>query len=162
MLLNMFIFKQTGAVNNILYILPAIAYNQKDAKKKNEKKILELLRYDHEEKLGGKYVLDRNPSEDLSTIEFHYNPVMEKQQKYRNLPYHLTNTITVIDAFTCIGSRFGLNTLSVIVEVCQSNCGDQHIWANIYYVADSEVPASVIEILEHSVSVEDCHIPLNS
>lgn len=34
MLLTMFIFKQKGVMNNILYILPAIAYNQKDAKKK--------------------------------------------------------------------------------------------------------------------------------
>lgn len=84
---------------------------------------------------------------------------MEKQQKYRNLPYQLTDTITVIDAFTCIGSRFGLDTLSVIVEVCQSNCGEERIWANIYYAADSEIPACVIKIVEHSLFIEDCHVP---
>lgn len=159
MLLTLLVFEQKGSVNGIFAITPAIAYNKDDAKELNKKKILEILRHDREENLHGKHVLDKNPSEDLSTIKFYYNPVMEKQQKYKNLPYKLTDTITVIDAFTCIGSRFRLDTLSVIVEVCQSNCGEERIWANIYYVADSETPVCVIKIIEQSLFIEECHMP---
>lgn len=159
MQLEIFILKQTGTINNIFAIIPAIAYYKNNSKELNKKKILDTLRHDREKNLCGKNVLDKNPSEDLSTIKFFYTPVMEKQQKYKTLPYQLTNTITVIDAFTCIGSRFGLDTLSVMVEVCQSNCGEERIWANIYYAADSEIPVCVIEIIKHTLFIDGCHIP---
>ena len=159
MLITVLIFKQKGNVNNIFAIGPAVAHTKIGSKNINKKKILETLRYDREKRSYGKNVLNENPSEDLSKVKFYYSPVMEKQQKYKNLPYQLTDTITVIDAFTCIGSRFGLDTLRVIVEVCQSNCGDQRIWANIYYVADSEIPACVIEVVNHFLFIDKCHIP---
>jgi hypothetical protein len=159
MLLNLLVFDQKGDVNSIFAIIPAIAYDKEDSKTKNKEQILERLRHDSEANVYGKHVIDKNPSLDISTVKFYYTPLMEKQQKYKKLPCQLTSTITVIDAFTCIGSRFGLDTLSVIVEVCQSNCGLHDIWANIYYVADSEIPATTINIRSYSLFVKDCHIP---
>lgn len=161
MLLNLLVFEQKGKVNSIFAMMPAIAYDKEDSGKKNKEKILEMFRYDREENTYGKYVLDKNPSEDISTIEFYYSPLMGKQKKYKNLPYQLTNTIQVIDTFTCIGSRFGLDSLSVIVEICQSNCGKNDIWANIYYIADSEIPATVITVNEYNMFIENCHMPGN-
>ena len=158
MLLNLLVFEQRGDVSSIFAITPAVAYDKKDSNNINKEKILEMFRRDSEANMYGN-VIDKNPSLDISTIKFYYTPIMEKQQKYKKLPYQLTSTITVIDAFTCIGSRFGLDTLSVVVEVCQSNCGVHDIWANIYYVADSEIPATTINVKSYSVFVEDCHIP---
>ena len=155
MLLTLLVFEQKGSINDTFAIVPATANNKDNFKELNKKKILEMLRHDRERNLQS----GENPSKDLSIIKFYYNPVMEKQQKYKNLPYQLTDTITVIDAFICRGSRFGLAPLSVIVEVCQSNCGEKRIWANIYYVADSEIPACVIRIIKHSLFIEACHIP---
>jgi len=160
-LLDLLVFEQTGKVNSIFTIIPAIAYDKKDSGEKNKEKILEVFRYDYGEKTYSKYVPDENPSKDISTVEFCYNPLLEKQKKYKNLPYPITNTIQVIDAFACLGTRFGLDSLSVIVEVCQSNCREHRIWANIYYVADSEVPATIITVTKYSMFIEDCHLPDN-
>lgn len=160
-LLNLLVFEQRGKVNSIFTIIPAIAYDKKNSEERNKEKILEIFRHDYEKGTYVKYVLDENPSKDISTIEFYYNPLMEKQKKYKNLPYQLTDTIQVIDTFTCLGARFGLDSLSVIVEVCQSNCRDHGIWANIYYVADSEVPVTVITVNKWNMFIEDCHLPDN-
>ena len=153
---DLFIFEQTGEVNSVFDILSSVPLNTKGSMKKNKQNILKNLRRDREEDIIGPLVPDKNPSEDISTVEFYYTPCMVKQKNYRpsNLPYKLSETIQVIDAFTCIGSRFGLKSLSVIVEVCQSNCGGNHIWANIYYVANSEVPASTIRVNRYSTFMD--------
>ena len=83
---------------------------------------------------------------------------MEKQSKYAKLPYKLTDTIKVIDAFVCSGSRFGLSLLTeVLVEICESNCANNTIWANIYHVADSEIPVSIITVSTHSIFLTEHH-----
>ena len=158
MLLNLLVFEQRGDVSSIFAITPAVAYDKKDSNNINKEKILEMFRRDSEANMYGN-VIDKNPSLDISTTKFYYTPVMEKQQKYKKLPYQLTSTITVIDVFVCLGSRFELKPLQVIVEVCESNCGVHDIWANIYYEADSEIPATIINVKSYSVFVEDCHIP---
>jgi len=38
-----------------------------------------------EKNLSGKYIPNMNPSENISIIEFYYNPLMEKQRKYKVL-----------------------------------------------------------------------------
>ena len=159
-LLNLLVFEQKGKVNSIFNIVPAIAYDKKDSEEKNKEKILKIFRYDREEKVCGRYsLITKNPSENISTVKFYYSPLMEKQVKYKTLPYQLTGTVEVIDAFTCLGTRFGLDSLSVIVEICQSNCGEHYIWANIYYVADSEIPALVITVNKWNMFIENCHLP---
>ena len=159
MLLNLLVFEQKGDVNSIFSIIPAIAYDAKDSNDKNKKQILETLRYDREANVCGKYAIDKNPSLNISTIKFYYTPLMEKQQKYKKLPYQLTSTITVIDTFTCLGSRFGLRQLSVLVEVYESHCGAHDIWANVYYSANSEIPAVTINIMKYSLFIDSSHIP---
>lgn len=159
MLLSLLVFDQKGSVNDIFAIMPAIAYDKKDNEKKNKEEILQIFRRDREVGVFGGCGPTENPSLNISTIEFYYTPLMEKQRKYKKLPYQLTSTIQVIDVFTCLGSRFGLEPLSVLVEICESNCGVHSIWANIYYAADGEVPASIITITKYSMFVEDCHIP---
>jgi len=154
---DLFIFEQTGEVNSVFDILSKVPLNTKE----NKQNILKNFRRDREENIIGPLVPDKNPSKDISTVKFYYTPHMIKQKNYRpsNLPYRLSETIQVIDAFTCIGSRFGLKPLSVLVEVCKSNCGDNRIWANVYYVADSEIPSIVIEAKMCSIFLEEHHIP---
>ena len=153
---SLYIFEQTGEVNSIFDIIQSVPLYTKGSIQKNKKSILKAFRKDREESIIGPSVPDKNPSKDISTVEFYYTPHMIKQKNYRpsNLPYRLSETIQVIDAFTCIGSRFGLKPLSVIVEVCQSNCGGNPIWANIYYVANSEVPASIIRVNNFSTFID--------
>ena len=159
MLIEILVFEQEGESNGVLAIMPAVAYNKKDKHKRDKEKILEILRYDREKEVYGAYGLDKNPSRDISTIEFYYSPFMEKQKKFQTLPYQITDTIQVIDVFTCIGSRFGLKPLSVIVEVCESNCGNNPIWANVYYIANSETPAIIIRVAKHVMFVKEEHLP---
>jgi len=157
---DLFIFEQTGEVNSVFDILSKVPLNTKE----NKQNILKNFRRDREENIIGPLVPDKNPSKDISTVEFYYTPHMIKQKNYRpsNLPYRLSETIQVIDAFTCIGSRFGLKSLSVIVEVCQSNCGNNPIWANIYYVADSEIPSSIIRVNSYSTFMDKENIVMDN
>jgi len=111
-------------------------------------RVLERLRFDREEHLCGAHVLDKNPSCDPSEVHFYYTATMEKQAIYRNLPHDVGESYRIIDAFVCLGSRFGLDPLQVFVEVCESKLGGGRIWANVYYVADSEVPVCVIHVRE--------------
>lgn len=101
------------------------------------------LRHDWEKSVYGAGLPIDNPSEDPSTVKFFYRPCMDRQFKYRKLPYK-EGTYDVVDAFACLGSRFYMHGVQVFVEVCKSNMGGRRIWANIYYVADSEIPAARI------------------
>ena len=143
---------QTGAISQIYGILPDrlcavdikttnVEYEALQAE--NEKAILDYLRYDNERGL------DRNPSIKPIEVVFHYTPVYYRQRIAARLPYRLTDTITVIDAFACMGTRFGLKPLMVFVEVYKSSCGENRIWANIFYVADSEIPICTIKVDRH-------------
>ena len=156
MMIKFLLFEQRGRVNDIFAILPAIAYNRKDAKERNRKIILDAFRLDREVRMPDE---KKNPSKNILDIKFHYNPFMEKQFKYTKLPYELTDTINIIDIFVCSGSRFSLKPLMVVVEVCESKCTSNPIWANIYYVANSEIPVSTITIKAHSMFLDEYNMP---
>lgn len=152
------VFNQTGVVNQIYGIIPDLLceidnnttrdkYNKLQAK--NEMAILDYLRYDNE--CGLDRVPNTNPSIHSAKVVFHYNPVYYRQKIANNLPYKLTDTITVIDSFACLGSRFELRQLMVFVEVYKSLCGENRIWANIFYVADSEIPICTIRVDRHVI-----------
>lgn len=147
---------QTGAVNQIYGILPdhlcAVDNKTTEAeynafRAKNEKAVLDYLRYDNEFELDR--VPSTNPSIKSTEVDFRYNPVFYRQAIAAGIPYKITPTITVIDAFACMGTRFGLKSLMVFVEVYKSSCGENRIWANIFYVADSEIPICTIRVDRH-------------
>lgn len=148
-------FEQTGAVNQIYGIIPDNLYavtkqtttiEYEALKAKNEKDILDLLRRDHERNFGDTSISVANPSKESTEIDFRYNPVFYRQTIADNLPFRLTATIKVIDSFACMGTRFGLKPLMVFVEVYKSSTGENRIWANIFYVADSEIPICTIRV----------------
>ena len=109
-----------------------------------KKEILTSLRLDREADIHGKHMVGKNPSKDPKDIEFHYNPTYYRQHLAASIPFKVEPTIELIDAFACIGSRFGLQPLNVFVEVYQSTCGYNPIWAKIFYVADSEIAICTI------------------
>ena len=150
--MEVIVFEQTGKVNNVYGVIKSNAnkINRETTKEEikelheqNEKAILDYFRYDQEKSIVG---VQPNPSKETGSIEFYYTPTLIKQEIAKNLPYKLTETVTIIDSFACQGTRFGLQPLVVFVEVCQSNCGNNRIWANIYYAADSEIPCSIIKV----------------
>jgi hypothetical protein len=150
------VLRQIGDVSQIYGVLPDHSSKinnmtsrgeYKQYKKENKESILKCLRYDNEKGLDR--IPTTNPSKDTKDVIFHYNPVYYRQAIANNLPYQITNTITVIDSFACLGSRFGLQELMVFVEVYESSCGDGRIWAHIFYVADSEVPVCTIMVTKH-------------
>jgi len=105
-----------------------------------DKKFCDIVRNDWEKTVRIGLL---NPSVEPSTVKFLYTPVMYKQAKYAELPYK-EGTYTVVDAFACSGTRFYMDSLQVFVEVCKSDMGERRIWANVYYVSDSVIPAIVI------------------
>lgn len=147
------ILTQTGAVNQVFGVLPdnlkkanntTTKEEYNELREKNKKSILDYLRYDND-----KYetnIKDRNPTRNSNEIDFRYSPVFYRQDIASQLPYQLTNTITVIDAFACMGQRFKLKRLVVFVEVYKSSCGYNRIWANIFYATDSEIPICTITV----------------
>lgn len=149
------ILEQIGVINQIYGILPdhLCAVNNKttkveydELKAKNEKAILNYLRYDTEREFRDTNISVANLSKDSTEVDFRYNPVFYRQKIAADIPFKLTPTITVIDAFACMGTRFGLKPYQVFVEVYKSSCGENRIWANIFYVADSEIPICIIKV----------------
>lgn len=158
MLSTMYVFKKKGDVSGVYGLLPkSPLINSSDLKENktiNRQAILNYFRYDREEGTCGPLWPDKNPSKDPKDIDFYYHPVYYRQRIASKIPYKISDTVTLIDVFTCLGSRFGLESLQVFVEVYESSCGSERIWANIYYVADSEVPACIIEVNEFTIYVD--------
>lgn len=141
------VLHQTGAVNRVLtaFIVP-FGENYVEL-------FCDRIRYDWEKSVHGGGLPIDNPSEGPSTVKFYYTPCMAKQAKYAKIPYK-EGSYDVVDAFVCLGSRFYMDSIQVFVEVCKSNMDSQRLWANIYYVADSEIPASRIMAEEIAFSEE--------
>ncbi len=154
MFINTTVLEKTGEVTGIFDIITMKI--TVDNREKLKKEIIKVLRYDREENMHSKYILPKNPSKDSSKVVFLYGPAMYRQAIAAcPLPHKIEKTVKIIDTFTCIGSRFGLQPLSVFVEVCQSTCGEKRIWAKIYYVADSEIPACTIKATTFRQYLED-------
>lgn len=83
-------------------------------------------------------------------VEFFYLPAMQRQRMYENLPFNTGLSYSIVDAFACSGARFGLKDIQVFVEICESACGKNPLWANIYYVADSQKPAAIATLQKWS------------
>ena len=139
--INITVIEKTGEVNGIFDILV-----KKHTDNNLKENIIKSLRHDNEKNKHGRHVLKENPNRESSEIDFNYSPTFYRQKLSKTkFPYKISDTVELIDAFSCIGSRFGLKPLSVFVEVYQSTCGNNRIWANIYYVSDSEIPACIIK-----------------
>ena len=110
-------------------------------------KVLEILRHDWEGGVHGGGFPKSNPTLDSDEMRFYYWPTMQKKAMYANLPF-TCGSYQIIDAFVCLGERFGFKALQVFVEVCKSDMGGERLWANVYYVADSEVPVGTIKVTE--------------
>ena len=137
------ILEKIGEVNGIFDVIIKKYINENI-----EKDIIKSLKYDKEKNMCGPHVLKENPNIKSSEVDFEYPPTFYRQSLSKNkLPYKISNTVELIDTFSCIGSRFGLKPLSVFVEIYRSTCGYHRIWANIYYVADSEIPACTIKAI---------------
>jgi len=81
---------------------------------------------------------------------FMYTPVFEKQKLYQKIPFVINEETktTLIDAFACIGTKFGLDSLDCFVEIKSSEMGSGIVWAEVYYVSNSLYPALIIECNE--------------
>lgn len=137
-----------GTVNKTFHIIPQLTFAGKgmEAQEELEELVKSELRRDREENLSGPLVPDRNPTESALKPQYFYQPTQNRQALYKHgFPVRM-GTYSIIDAFSCMGSRFGLSGLSVFVELCRSNMGDKRLWANVYYVADSELPACIIRV----------------
>ncbi len=150
MLIHTIVLQKTGEVNGVFDVLIS-------DKKIEREEIIKSLRYDRENGIHSKHMIGKNPSRNSEEIEFYYTPTMyRKELAATNLPYKVEPTVNLVDAFSCLGSRFGLQPLNVFVEVYQSTSGYRRIWAKIYYVADSEIPVCTItaEVYTKNVDIE--------
>jgi len=155
MIVRLLIFLKQGETSGVYTVRPSPdPLTVEDWQERKEKIIIEALRHDWEERTYGGGIPEKNPSEDPDRIELFYTPVRQKQALYKGLPAKM-DSYQIIDAFTCLGSRFDLKGLSVFVEICRSDMGGARYWANIYYVADSEIPACIIKVEEWSFFLED-------
>jgi len=97
---------------------------------------------------GGKHVMD--PVKD---VQFYYTPTMQRQAVYlewqQKKVISLSFSVNLIHVFATSGKYFGLHDITVFVEVKESQCGDARLWAEVYYVADSQVPEVLILLKEH-------------
>lgn len=84
-------------------------------------------------------------TEEPKLLKFGYGPWLIKQQMYKNIPIRMDEYITLIDAFTCTGDKFGLKDIQVVVEVKISTTGTFRTWAEVYYIADAQIPSLIIE-----------------
>lgn len=161
MLIKQFALVQSGKVNGLYgFVIPDFgvfdcASGGDEYYGRVTQKIIDTLRHDHEKQTSGHLVPDENPSLGVEVVSFMYTPVFEKKKLYSQGFPVAQGTYDIVDAFVCLGSRFGLNPLQVIVEVCASRMGNRRVWANIYYAADSEIPASVICSREMDVFLDD-------
>jgi len=144
------VFVMQGCVSGVFSIIPFVWDSEKTSGDDHNafvrKQVIDELRKDREK--GVVPGPGENPSRDPSTVEFFFTATMEKQRIYRNLPHRVGDSYDIIDAFVCLGSRFELKPLQVFVEVCQSRLRNDELWANVYYVADSQIPACVIHVQE--------------
>jgi len=148
-ILNVTVLEKMGEVSGIFDILV-----KKHTDNNLKESIIKSLRHDSEKNRHGLHVLKENPSKESSEIDFKYSPTFYRQRlSQTKFPYKISDTIELIDAFSCMGSRFGLQPLSVFVEVFQSSCIKDKIWANVYYVADSEIPACSIKVTTLTKSI---------
>lgn len=139
-----------GSVNYTHLVIPNYDnrfMNKDECIAESDKRFIDALRKDVETGL--------NPSVAVSSAEFYHRPFIEKQKAYQELPVEKDNH-TVIDAFLCFGTRFGLKHLIVLVEVCR--CPKFNYWANIYYVADSIVPAAILRSEEWTMTLDEKHL----
>ena len=162
MLAKFYIIEKKGSTSGIMGIIPGIVgqpdrdiTNDRDREKQS---ILTFLRYDLEKNQFGGGGPENNPSKDPNSVKFFYSPFMYKQELAKYIPYKVSEHITLIDSFVCLGSRFKLDSLQVIVEVYESNCGNNRIWAEVYYVADCEIPACIITANLHIITLENENI----
>lgn len=154
MLLYVYVLRVEGRVNGIFALIPQVDYRVEGAAQTDEDRIKEVLRYDREQNLIGMYVPDKNPSQDPSVVRMYYTPSMARQQLYASgFPINM-GPYNIIDAFVCLGSRFGLDPLQVYVELCRSDFGEGMYWANVYYVATPELPACVIKAEKHLIMLD--------
>lgn len=155
MSLNIYIFEKKGEVSGVYGVISRIPLKDgqtvEEVQKANKQVILDYFRFDREKGVYGAGVPDINPSKDSKDVKLLYDPVFYRQKIAREIPHKISNTVTLIDSFACFGTRFGLKNIRVFVEVYESNCGPQRIWANIYYVADSEIPACIITVNPYSI-----------
>lgn len=158
MLLQQYVLRLQGEVNGIFGVITLTDRRVTDAQATDETQIKEMLRFDREKNTIGAHVPEENPSQDPSVVQYYYRPVMEKQNLYEyGFPIN-RDTYEIIDAFTCLGSRFGLKPLTVFVELCHSKMGSARYWANIYYVAESEIPGCIIKFDEVDVWLDNNEI----
>jgi hypothetical protein len=151
------IFEQKGDVSGVYYVLPLMdSTKDPEHEKKNEKVILDALRHDHEANLIGR-VPKNNPSCDPAAIKFYYTGTMYRQKLYSTLPVVLPDRI-LIDVFTCLGSRFGLEQRNIFVEVYKNKTLNSDYYAHIMYVVSPERIASIISIRQWTVFLEDEHV----
>ena len=80
-----------------------------------------------------------------NSVDFGYGPWRIKQRTYEYLPLTIDKYITLVEAFTCVGDKFGLKDIQVVVEIKTSSTGTFRTWAEIYYVYDAQIPALIIE-----------------
>ena len=151
MLTRILIFEKTGRVSGVFGIVPIVPGDTD----KQRKDVLVHLRHDYEKNIHGANVPESNPSQDPARIRFVTYPFMYKQERARNIPLKISQTVTLIDSFTCLGSRFGLDNIIVIVEVYESTYGGNYFWAEVFYVADCEIPACIIRAKEHIIILKE-------
>lgn len=154
MLARILIFEQTGNVSGVSGIVPTVP-GDTDRQRKD---VLSHLRYDYERNICGANMPKSNPSQNPAKVKFVTYPFMYKQERAKSIPLKISQTVTLIDSFTCSGSRFGLDSITVIVEVYESTYGGNHFWAEIFYVADCETPVCIIRAKEHFVRLEEENI----
>ncbi|MCK9273055.1 hypothetical protein M0P65_05920 [Candidatus Gracilibacteria bacterium] len=79
---------------------------------------------------------------DSKLVKFYYSPVLFKQRIYDSLPYTYRETDIILhEAFACMGCKFHLENLQCFVEIKTWN---DHIWAEVFYVANSLFPDVII------------------
>lgn len=150
MLAKILILEQTGNVSGVFGVIPT-AFMDMD---KQRKDVLSHLRHDYEKNIHGAGAPKSNPSQNPAKVKFVTYPFMYKQERARNIPLKISQTVTLIDSFTCLGSRFELDSLTVIVEVYESTYGGNYFWAEIFYAHSCEIPACIIRAKEHAIILE--------
>lgn len=150
--LPVYILRSVGVVNDLFDVFPA---PEDDSREATEAVLKERLRFDREETLQGIGVPDSNPSLDPSVVKYLYGPSMSRQRLYqRRFPIQMDG-YEILDAFVCLGSRFGLKTLQCYVELCRGGHG---YWVNVYYVADSVSPDLRIDVTRAIPSYNPDHL----
>ena len=105
---------------------------------------------------GGKDMFPFKPGNHRDeNAKFYYTPWMNKQALYdrvaREGRISVGPDIELIDSFICLGGKFNLANIQCSVEVKSSSMGGGIVWAEIYHVADSQVPSAIIRVEESPI-----------